>query len=139
MGRMVRSPFLSNFRPHRVCGITCGFWCKSVRGQKFYLAVREGSLSRGILRDGDCWCMDERTLDMCKLDGIEVIFLAHKVGRKHVRHHFYATLLEDFYGPFSSQRIGVTPGGSCRQRALPRRVWRVSPVMDSVARQVSVK
>lgn len=136
---MVRTPFVVSFRPHRVCGNTYGFWCESRTGKKFYLAMREGSGLKGVFRLSDSWCLDEKTLELCKLDGIDTIFLIHKVGRKHIKHHFYATRIEDFYGPFSSPHSGMTPMGVCRQRALPRRAWRVNPIIEKVAGMIKIR
>ena len=105
-----------------------GVWTQFDNGKQLYTAYRQGDGTRGYFRNKNAWCIDEFTIQKCRDRGIEWITVIHDVsgfkkGAKKLVREYYATKIDDLYGPNS----GEHPLGSTKQRFLSRVFWRLNP------------
>lgn len=128
------NPKMTARHTHLRFGQFYGEWLHWNTGSVTYMAQREGSGSKGYYRLMNAWCIDDYTLEQCISRGVQWIIIKHIVSgfRKHAKKtvvEYYATRVEDFFGP----RSGNHTAGTTKQRYLPRAFWRITPVLAEKA------
>lgn len=127
---------------HRPNGHFYGLWTQFDTGAHLYTAYRQGSGSRGYFKNKNAWCIDEFTISQCRARGVEWITVIHDVsgyrkGAKKLVREYYATKVDDLYGPHSGEHsLGVT-----KQRFLPRGFWKMNPCngYGETAKKMAIK
>ena len=131
MGVLVK---VASKKKQSVNGRHYGWWIEFDDGQQMYVAFRAGTRDqRGYNRKQDAWLIDTRVLHEARARGITHIGLvAGKTKRT-----YYATWLEDFFGPKSQ----AFAGKDSPQRMLMRNAWRINPMIDegNIARAMRLR
>jgi len=107
-----------------------GAWYDLEDGRSIYLAHRR--LSQ-VYAKRNAWCLERLALEECLSRGTKYAGVVIKQGKRKL---FYATLVEDFFGPES-----FTNPVNILQRGLPLSRFRVTPAMrqENIEAQIRLR